>query len=384
MRPGFNHNIRHLKWVFHVQTEDNGLALPYLVTQVFIGGHVLALERTSYQDILEENLAEEARNDAITSRMQTQHKRLLKSVVEGVYDEAMRLRESSDTPSQDVLTEDMETSTEDIGKSDDLVMLKGLPREFYLESLLLPIAPASEIELTFLGADNLPLAPICPEEFTELSDSFVALREAVEETDRGEEKTELLDENDIRAELSELQRADTLAIPSPFLTDVEKVTADLSSARGGTTTPPPEDSRVPVTASATTTAGGSRTIVKRIVRARSSKARPTTNRTIRQSSRSPSDTMLDFGAPAALREELRKRIRQATGQSDGHQDKGTAVVRRSSSTSRGHTHQSGRELHKANSPRTQVVRREGAKSKSEILVSEPSLDEVLLGYLKDD
>ena len=73
--------------VFHVQTEDSGLKHPVLVTQVFIGGHIVAIEKSSYEDILTEASDEGARDDAIRHKMQDQHKRLLKNLVNHAYDE---------------------------------------------------------------------------------------------------------------------------------------------------------------------------------------------------------------------------------------------------------------------------------------------------------
>lgn len=89
MLPGFNHNIRYRDRVFHVQTEDNGLQQPVLVTQVFIEGHVLSLIRTSYDDLM--GLEEGARVQALKSRMQAQHKGELKRLVAGELDDRVDL-----------------------------------------------------------------------------------------------------------------------------------------------------------------------------------------------------------------------------------------------------------------------------------------------------
>ncbi|MCK6547656.1 hypothetical protein L6R52_17530, partial [Myxococcota bacterium] len=86
MLVGYNHNIRYRDKVFHVQTEDNGLGTPDLVTQVFLGGTIIGIERTSYADLLGQGLEERARDEAIKARMQEQHKRLLKNLVTGQYD----------------------------------------------------------------------------------------------------------------------------------------------------------------------------------------------------------------------------------------------------------------------------------------------------------
>jgi hypothetical protein len=91
MLPGFNHNIRYQDRVFHVQTEDNGLAQPFLVTQVFIGGHLVAIEKSSYRAVLEKQLDQDARNEQIRSLMQDQHKRLLRNLVNHAYDDKIAL-----------------------------------------------------------------------------------------------------------------------------------------------------------------------------------------------------------------------------------------------------------------------------------------------------
>lgn len=91
MLPGFNHNIRYKDRVFHVQTEDNGIGQPRLVTQVFIEGHILAVEKASYQDILDTTIDREERTQMIRSKMQDQHRRLLKNLVQGAYDERITL-----------------------------------------------------------------------------------------------------------------------------------------------------------------------------------------------------------------------------------------------------------------------------------------------------
>jgi len=79
---GFNHNITHAGRVFHVQTEDSGVNNPNIITHVFVGGNILASKKTSYADVLKApNLQEMVRQ-----LMETQHKQMLRNVVNGVYD----------------------------------------------------------------------------------------------------------------------------------------------------------------------------------------------------------------------------------------------------------------------------------------------------------
>jgi hypothetical protein len=80
--PGFNHNVRRQGRLYHVQTEDSGVASPHVTTQLFLGGTVLASTRTSYADALDDpDLATRVRQ-----LMETQHKAMLRALVAGELD----------------------------------------------------------------------------------------------------------------------------------------------------------------------------------------------------------------------------------------------------------------------------------------------------------
>ena len=53
---GFNHNVRHLGRVYHVQTEDSGVGNPHLFTHLFFGGTILATKRVDYDPSANETL----------------------------------------------------------------------------------------------------------------------------------------------------------------------------------------------------------------------------------------------------------------------------------------------------------------------------------------
>ena len=79
---GFNHNIKHKGKVYHVQTEDSGVANPHLITHLFVGGNILATKRRSYADLArDENLP-----DVVRDMMEEQHKEMLRNLINGVYD----------------------------------------------------------------------------------------------------------------------------------------------------------------------------------------------------------------------------------------------------------------------------------------------------------
>lgn len=98
MLQGFNHNIRYRERVFHVQTEDSGISLPRVVTQLFLDGQVLAFEKKTYEDILAKELAPEARDVAIRDMMQDQHKSLMRNLVRGTYDDIITMYVDKQAP----------------------------------------------------------------------------------------------------------------------------------------------------------------------------------------------------------------------------------------------------------------------------------------------
>ncbi len=83
MVVGFNHNVRYRGEVFHVQTEDSGLANPYIMTLLYLGGTIISSKKTSYDDIIKmENLEQ-----VIEELMKEQHKGMLLRLKAGDFDE---------------------------------------------------------------------------------------------------------------------------------------------------------------------------------------------------------------------------------------------------------------------------------------------------------
>lgn len=81
MQKGFNSDIRINGLTYHVQTEDWGLANPFLVSQVFYNGAVVKSVKTAYTDVLPKGPASESR--AIHLAMQFQHQKILDLLVSG-------------------------------------------------------------------------------------------------------------------------------------------------------------------------------------------------------------------------------------------------------------------------------------------------------------
>jgi hypothetical protein len=79
---GFNHNVRYKGDVFHIQTEDSGVANPHIITLLYRGGTILSSKKTSYADILKiENLEQ-----VVEELMKEQHKEMLRRLKQGEFD----------------------------------------------------------------------------------------------------------------------------------------------------------------------------------------------------------------------------------------------------------------------------------------------------------
>lgn len=76
---GYNHNVRYRGLVFHVQTEDSGVAAPHVFTHLFHGGVILSTRKLVYDA--------GASEDVIRSLMQAQHKAVLKELRRASFDD---------------------------------------------------------------------------------------------------------------------------------------------------------------------------------------------------------------------------------------------------------------------------------------------------------
>jgi hypothetical protein len=79
MLGGFNHNFRHQGQLFHVQTEDSGRKNPQIVTHLYHGGTILATQRLSYAD----RLQDPDLRQVLEQLMRAQHKEMLRRLRDG-------------------------------------------------------------------------------------------------------------------------------------------------------------------------------------------------------------------------------------------------------------------------------------------------------------
>lgn len=82
MVVGFNHNVMYKGEVFHVQTEDSGVANPTIVTLLYRGGTIIASRKTSYADIVRVSDLDRV----VENLMKEQHKNMLRRLKNGEFD----------------------------------------------------------------------------------------------------------------------------------------------------------------------------------------------------------------------------------------------------------------------------------------------------------
>jgi len=83
MVQGFNHNLMYKGEIFHVQTEDSGVANPHIITVLYRGGVIISSKKTCYSDILKMDKLEAVVEDL----MKEQHKEMMRRLRAGKFDE---------------------------------------------------------------------------------------------------------------------------------------------------------------------------------------------------------------------------------------------------------------------------------------------------------
>jgi hypothetical protein len=93
---GYNTNVRHKGRVYHIQTEDSGIAHPHIITHLFAdGGRIVASRKTSYA----EHVQDDGYAVIVKKMMQDQHKALFIALRDGIYDAEMEAGASGSMPS---------------------------------------------------------------------------------------------------------------------------------------------------------------------------------------------------------------------------------------------------------------------------------------------
>ncbi len=81
MLTGFNTDFKYKGIVYHVQTEDNGINNPTIITLLYQGGAILASRKVSYADILKFEKLEVV----VRELMENQHKQVIKDLIAGKF-----------------------------------------------------------------------------------------------------------------------------------------------------------------------------------------------------------------------------------------------------------------------------------------------------------
>jgi hypothetical protein len=87
MITGFNTDVEHDGTVYHVQTEDKGLASPLILSLVYVGGAILASKRSPYDDLIASGFNEKELSD----RLNRQHKLICAAIRSGRIDDLKRM-----------------------------------------------------------------------------------------------------------------------------------------------------------------------------------------------------------------------------------------------------------------------------------------------------
>ncbi len=82
MLIGYNTNVPYKGQQYHVQTEDSGLANPFIVTLLYHKGEILRSARTSYAHIIGHPDFE----TELRELMKTQHREMIKYLITGKSD----------------------------------------------------------------------------------------------------------------------------------------------------------------------------------------------------------------------------------------------------------------------------------------------------------
>lgn len=80
---GFNHNLKYKGEIFHVQTEDSGVANPHIITLLYRGGVIISSKKTTYSDILKMDNLEVV----VEELMKEQHKDMMRRLKTGEFDD---------------------------------------------------------------------------------------------------------------------------------------------------------------------------------------------------------------------------------------------------------------------------------------------------------
>ena len=81
MLVGYNTNVPYKGKLYHIQTEDNGLKNPIVITLLYYKGTILASKKISYADLA----SSPGYKEKVRELMKEQHKTMMKELIRGSY-----------------------------------------------------------------------------------------------------------------------------------------------------------------------------------------------------------------------------------------------------------------------------------------------------------
>ncbi|HYA12411.1 MAG TPA: hypothetical protein VEF37_05535 [Thermodesulfovibrionales bacterium] len=81
MLLGFNTNIIYNEDTYHIQTEDNGLKNPVIMSRLYLKGEIIATKKNSYADIV----GKLGYQEKIKKMMAEQHTIMIEELLSGRY-----------------------------------------------------------------------------------------------------------------------------------------------------------------------------------------------------------------------------------------------------------------------------------------------------------
>ncbi|MFN2453796.1 MAG: hypothetical protein ABR577_06205 [Pyrinomonadaceae bacterium] len=172
MITGFNTDIEQDGVVYHVQTEDKGLATPLILTLVYTGGTILASKRVAYDDLIAEGFNERV----LSERLNRQHKLICAAIHAGRIEDLKRMtaREAVTRHTTTAVTRNA-SRRKNGGKSEN----DGSTPETTLPETdrpIIPIAPPQQGVVPAIILDAPEAAMVAPEKIVPQGTSLPAAR----------------------------------------------------------------------------------------------------------------------------------------------------------------------------------------------------------------
>jgi len=111
MLIGYNNDVQYRNKTFHIQTEDRGMGVKQIETQIFHSGAILDTRIVSYEELIAGKKGDGVKS-TIRTLMQTTHKELFKNLMQGHYDDFVGLEPLKDVEKPEAVEEDFKPAQE--------------------------------------------------------------------------------------------------------------------------------------------------------------------------------------------------------------------------------------------------------------------------------